>query len=194
MVAPFGREISPTACGRTRLKERRFAKQMAVFSRQGASFYKTLAFCERIGGLAAVLAQHHPNRGGLSVWLPELAPRAKRRRIRFAFAARRSVGERLGAPVFCERFDFFGRSKPLPYSKVEACESRSEAELPYPPRKSQVDLTWLFSMKRTAVRGAILRQFGATMFFKERIDKIRRIWYIEGDTEMRGRSVKCRSV
>ena len=32
-----------------------------------------------------------------------------------AFAARRSVGERLGAPVFNEHFGFFGRSKPLLY-------------------------------------------------------------------------------
>ena len=33
-------------------------------------------------------------------------------------------------PFFNERFVFFGRSKPLPYGKVEARESRSEAELP----------------------------------------------------------------
>ena len=41
-------------------------------------------------------------------------------KLGFAFTARRLVGERLGAPVFYERFVFFGRSKPLPYSQEES--------------------------------------------------------------------------
>ena len=38
-------------------------------------------------------------------------------------------GSALVLPFFKIRY-FFGRSKPLPYGKVEARESRSEAELP----------------------------------------------------------------
>ena len=48
-----------------------------------------------------------------------------------AFGVRRSVGERLGAPVFLMSvLVFSGGASPSPTVEDKACESRSEAELP----------------------------------------------------------------
>ena len=49
----------------------------------------------------------------------KLAPRAKRRGIRFAFAARRAVGECLGAPVFGAEV-FSGGASPSPTVEAES--------------------------------------------------------------------------